>query len=188
MVRSSRPVLAWATLAALCCGLGADSPEKTQTIDAQGMTFEAPTSWESVPTRERFRRAVLKVPPTEGDKDPGELVVTSLFSDGGGVEPNVKRWEGMFQPEGDATAKAEVSDAKGTNVDVTVVDVSGHYVASVRPGDPRKLDKPGYRLLGVIVVGKQASFFLKLTGPAATLKAAKPAFDEMVKSITLKEE
>ena len=182
----SSPRLALGLLALAAFALGADEPK--QTIDAKGLTFEAPRAWKAQPTTEqRFRRAFLKLAPVEGDKDPGELVVTSLFGDGGGVDANVARWEGMFQPEGDATGKATVTESKGKNVDVTVVDVSGHYVAAVRPGAPQKLDKPGYRLLGAIVVGKQGSFFLKLTGPAATLKAAKPAFDELIKSINLEE-
>jgi hypothetical protein len=44
-------------------GLGADSPPPTKTIDASGLTFEAPASWKSSRPRSNLRRAELTVEP-----------------------------------------------------------------------------------------------------------------------------
>jgi hypothetical protein len=46
-----------------------------------------------------------------------------------------------------------------------------------------KSRKPGYRIAGAIVEAPQGSVFFKLTGPAATVQAAKPAFDKMLQSV-----
>ena len=185
--RWNRTRLAAPALVALALGLGADAPK--QTVDADGIVFKAPAAWKSTKPTERFRRAYLKINPVEGDADPAELVVTSMFGDGGGVDANVQRWQGMFKSdEDDAPVKANVETRRGKNVDdITLVDVGGHYVAAVRPGSPQKLDKPHYRLLGAIVPGKQGTFFLKLTGPEKTVKAIRPAFDELLASIDLVE-
>jgi hypothetical protein len=43
--------------------------------------------------------------------------------------------------------------------------------------------KPGYRLLGAIVEAPQGRVFFKMTGPAATVAAARAAFDGLVASI-----
>jgi len=186
--RLTRPGLAVLATAALALGLGADAPK--QTVDADGIVFKAPAAWKSSkPTEQRFRRAYLKINPVEGDADPAELVVTSMFGDGGGVDANVQRWEGMFKSDEDGSpVKAATEVRRGKNIDeITLVDVGGHYVAAVRPGSPQRLDKPHYRLLGAIVPGKQGTFFLKLTGPEKTVKAIRPAFDELLASINLVE-
>jgi hypothetical protein len=44
--------------------------------------------------------------------------------------------------------------------------------------------KPGYRLIGAIVEAPEGMVFFKLTGPAKTVQAAKPAFDKMLQSIS----
>ena len=180
--RMLRPGLAGIALAAFA--LGADAPR--QTIDADGLTFKAPAAWKSTkPTEQRFRRAYLKINPAEGDADPAELVVTSMFGDGGGVDANVQRWEGMFKSDEDGSpVKANVETRNGKNVQgITLVDVAGHYVAPVRPGNPARFDKPRYHLLGAIVPAKQGTFFFKLTGPEKSVKAARVAFDDLLSSI-----
>lgn len=182
--RSVRPGLAVIILAA--CALGADTPK--QTIDADGLIFKAPRSWKSSrPTEQKFRRAYLKIEPVEGDSEPAELVVTSIFGDGGGVDANVERWQGMFKGEDDSEAKASVEQRRGKNVDVVLVEVGGHYVAPIKPGSPKRFDKPDYRLYGVIVPGKLGTFFLKMTGPDKTMKAARADLDELIASLNLVE-
>jgi hypothetical protein len=42
---------------------------------------------------------------------------------------------------------------------------------------------PGSRLLGAVVEGPGGPWFFKITGPAATVTAAAPAFDAMLRSV-----
>src|SRR6478609_1628602 len=65
--------LALGSVALVLCGLGADTP--TQTIDAGGLTFQAPASWKSAKPTSTMRKAQLSVEPVKGDPEPAELLV-----------------------------------------------------------------------------------------------------------------
>ena len=69
------------------------------------------------------------------------------------------------------------------NLKVTTVDVSGTYVAEVRPGATERHNKPNFRMRAAVVETPKGPYFIKLTGPAATVKAASPAFDEFLKTL-----
>jgi hypothetical protein len=157
---------------------GADEP--LQTIKADELTFKVPSSWKSERPKSAMRKAQLKVAPVKGDTEPAELVVTSFGGGGGGVEANVARWESQFE----GGAKAKVEKKKGTNIEVTRVEISGHFVAPVTPGSPEKLDKPEYRLLGAIVITPKAGYFFKMVGPDKTMQASREGFDALIASIT----
>ena len=49
-------------------------------------------------------------------------------------------------------------------------------------------DRPGARLLGVIVTGEKSSYYIRMVGPDKTMKKLKDDFDEMVKTIKLEED
>jgi hypothetical protein len=161
-------------------GLGADAP--TQTIDAGGLTFQAPTSWKSSPPSSRMRRAELRVPPAEGDKEPAELVVTAFPGGAGPVEANIKRWQGQFKDEDGNPPKIDSKVIKGKNVDVTRVETAGHYFPMTFPGQPKQVDRPNYRLLGAIVQAGETGYYLKMVGPDKTMQAARPDFDQLIAS------
>ena len=173
------------TLSVSLLATGADAPA-TKLINAEGVTFRVPSSWKYTKPVERFRKAVVKLDPIEGDKEPAELVVTAFAGDGGGVEANVERWKNMFQAE-DGSDDPVVEERAGKNVRVTVVEVAGRYVAAERPGAPKKFNKPGYRLFGVMAPSANGIYFFKMVGPEKTMKDARPALDELVKTITIVE-
>lgn len=181
--RKNSARLALGALAVALLGLGADAPD-TKLVNAEGVTFRVPASWKTTKPTMRFRKAEVQVAPAEGDKEPAELVVTAFAGDGGGVEANVERWKGMFQAE-DGSDEPKVEERQAKNASVTVVEVSGRYIAAERPGSPKKLNKPGYRLFGVMVPSSNGMYFFKMVGPDKTMTAARPALDELVKSINV---
>ena len=105
--------------------MGADDPK--QTIDAKGLTFEAPKSWKSSPPRRQMRTAQLKVEPIEGDDYPAELVVFAFRGGAGSVEDNLKRWQRLFKDKDGNPPKIESKKVQGKNVEVTQAETSGHY-------------------------------------------------------------
>ncbi len=115
-------------LALTFVAMAADDPK--QTIDAQGMTFQAPASWKSNPPSRQMRRAELKVEPIEGDDYPAELVVFSFPGDAGGVKANLERWRRLFKDEDGNPPAIESKEVKGKNVDVTRAETTGHYYPS----------------------------------------------------------
>ncbi len=163
--------------------IAADEP--TQTIKARGITFDVPKSWASGKPANAMRLAQLKVEPSEGDKDAAELVLTAFPGGGGGVEANVARWKAQFVDSQGEPPEVTQETKKGKNVSVTFVETSGRYVAPVMPGRPEKNDKPNWRLLGAIVQAGDTGYFFKMVGPDKTMKAAKPGFEAMIKSIAV---
>jgi hypothetical protein len=165
----------------LTLGLGADAPP--QTIDAGGLTFQAPAAWKANPPSSPMRRAELKVPPVEGDKEPAELVVFAFPGGAGTVEANVQRWQSQFKDADGNPPRIESRTVKGKNVDVTRVETAGHYFPSQFPGRPKEPDRPNYRLLGAIVETPTTGYFIKMVGPDKTMQAGRDAFDQMIASM-----
>jgi hypothetical protein len=163
--------------------LGFDTP--TQKISARGLSFQAPAAWKSTPPASSMRLAQLAIEPAKGDKDPAELQVFAFPGGAGSVDANVKRWQSQFVDKDGNPPTVTKEKRKGKNVDVTFVEVAGRYVAAVSPGSDQKLDKPEYSLLGAIVETPAVAYFLKLVGPDKTVKEAKPAFDDLIASITV---
>jgi hypothetical protein len=162
-------------------GLGADAPK--QTIDAGGLTFQAPATWRSSPPSSSMRRAQLKVPEVEGDKEPAELVVFVFPGGAGTVEANIKRWQSQFKDADGNPPQIESKVTKGKNVDVTRVETAGHYFPA-QFGGAKEPDRPNYRLLGAIVQTGTTGYFLKMVGPDKTMQAARPDFDQLIGSIS----
>ena len=63
------------------------------------------------------------------------------------------------------------------------MDVSGTYIAEVRPGAAERHNKPNFRMRAAVVETPKGPYFIKFTGPAATVKAASPAFDQFLKTL-----
>jgi hypothetical protein len=159
--------------------------EKTQTIEAGDLSFKAPEGWKKETPKSAMRKAQIKIEPVKGDDEPAELLVFAFPSGAGSVESNIDRWEKQFVDADKKTPKAKVEKKKGVNVDVTRVEISGRYVASVMPGSNERNDKPNYRLLGAIVETKDAGYFFKLTGPEKTVAEATKGFDKLIESMKL---
>jgi hypothetical protein len=164
--------------------VGADSP--TNTITAGGMTFQTPVAWKSTTPSSSMRLAQIKIDPVEGDTDPAELTVFGFPGGAGGVQANVARWENQFKDKDGKPAKASVKTQKGQNIDVTSVEISGHFFPPAFPGQPKQADKPNYRLLGAIALSEDIGYYLRLVGPEKTVAAAKPDFEKLIASITIK--
>jgi hypothetical protein len=142
---------------------------------AAGLKWSVPAKWKVLPERP-MRVATYGLPGAGG----GECAVFYFGpGQGGGAEANIQRWTGQF--EAGAASKRSARDVGGLKV--SLVEISGTYLA---PGGPMMQSQgslPGYQLLGAIVEGPQGSVFFKLTGPAQTVKGARGDFDALVASL-----
>jgi hypothetical protein len=168
---------------ALVVGIGLGAMAPTQTIDAGGLTFEAPSAWKSSPPTSTMRRAELKATPVEGDKEPAELVVFGFPGGAGSVKDNIDRWQRQFKDADGNPPPVESKEVKGKNVDVTRVEIAGHYFPMTFPNQPKQADRPNYRLLGAIVQTGATGYFLRMTGPDKTMKSLRPEFDQLIASM-----
>jgi hypothetical protein len=170
-------------LVAAFVGIAVAADDGPKTIKSGPLSFKVPAAWKTEKPKTSMRAAQLKIEPIKGDEDPAELVVTAFPAGAGSLDANIERWERGFVDADKKTPKAKIEKKKGINVDVTKVEVGGHYVAAIMPGQPGNYDKPNYKLLGAIVLSPEGSFFFKLTGPEKTIAAKAKEFDEMIESI-----
>jgi hypothetical protein len=149
------------------------------------LTYTAPPSWHTRPASSSMRVAEFVIPHVTGDAEDAELVVYYFGSGAGTVDANIERWIGqMQQPDGTATKdKAKRSSRTVNGLQVTLVDASGTYVAEMRPGATEHFNKPGFRLRAAVVETPRGPYYLKMTGPAATIGAADAAFTAFLDSI-----
>ena len=148
-----------------------EGAKKAETVEVKlkDLVLNLPKDWAAAGDKP-MRLATYEIPNVEGDKEKGELAISTFGGDGGGVAANLERWVGQFDSDG-----REVTIKKGMVGENAyhVADISGTYQKSVGPPILRKTTPAkGYRMLGMIVQVKgKGVYFLKLTGPDATVKA-----------------
>ncbi len=153
--------------------------------EAAGLRFSVPGEWTRVPAPSDMRAAQYRVPRAGNDAEDGELVLFFFGKgQGGSAEQNVDRWTGQFtQSDGTASKDAAVVTIRTVNgLKQTSVDVAGSY-RSAPMGGAGGAVKPGWRLLAAVVEGPAGPWFWRLTGPDATVAAAKPQFDALLGSL-----
>jgi len=100
---------------------------------------------------------------------------------GGGVDANLERWIGEFeQLQAHDVTTREVHGMKISQV-LASGTYSGHGMQSQEPAE-----HGNWSLLGAIVEGPNGDVFFKLTGPSATVGAARKEFDSMLGSLRKK--
>jgi hypothetical protein len=128
-----------------------------------------------------MRAAEWLVPRAPGDADDAEcFAITFGSGKGGSVDDNVDRWVKQFDPQTSPPART-TRTVHGMNV--TRVEVAGTYKAMQMPGAAPSSPHSSWRLVGVIVEAPSGSWFFKLTGPDATVKAATKEMDAFVESM-----
>jgi hypothetical protein len=178
-VRRNAPRIAGLMVLSLLL-VGAEGPK--QTIEARGLSFQAPAAWKSSPPTSQMRLAQLKVDPTEGDDYPAEMVVYVFPGGAGSVDANLQRWQGMFKDKDGNRPKIDSKKVKGKNTEVTRAETSGDYHPAQFGGRPEP-DRPDARLLGAIIMTDQASYYIRMIGPNKTMTKLRPDFDELLSTI-----
>jgi hypothetical protein len=148
-------------------GAGSMAGTAVPTADGPGLTWTAPAAWQPKPASP-MRKGSYAVPGTgtgEGDLSitafPGDVEKGGL----GGELANVNRWRAQVQlpPVGDADLPALVQRVEHNGLTFRIVDFTG-------PGDGAQ------RMIGAYVPYGDATWFIKLAGPATVVGAAKPQF------------
>jgi len=141
---------------------------------AQGATLklDPPNGWVSKTTTSAMRVAEFTLPKVGSDTEDATVTVFYFGGQGGNVQANLDRWIGqMAQPDGKASKDVAKTTAltSATGLKISVLDVSGTYVAEVNPGSAEKFNKPGFRQVAAYIETPNGPYFTKLVGPAATV-------------------
>ena len=138
--------------------------------DSSGLVWKMPKGWQETPNPNAMRLATYRVAGSV------EVIVSRA---GGATQANIDRWMAQF----DDIGRQGRVDKTVHGLHVVTVDVSGTYVGGGMtmgaPADPKR----DWAMAGAIVESPSPPYFFKMTGPAAAVRAARPAFDRMVDSI-----
>jgi hypothetical protein len=152
----------------------APSPEPPKPAP-KALEWDDPPQWKKVPAS-GMRVASYQVPAAKGDKDGGDL---NVFVLGGDVDANIQRWVDEFS--GMDLKTVVRNDRKVNEMRQAVVEIpKGKFSGGMGDKGPSE----NYGLLGAIVVSPSGpEYFFKLTGPAATIKAARAPFFALLDSM-----
>lgn len=165
-----------------------DGEEKPKPADGQAselklevITFKVPAGWQRVnPPTVRILDAEFTIPRADGDEFDGRL---TLMAAGGGLDASIGRWSSEFTQESGLGPKTETL-MLGDN-EVQWVDIRGTYngPANRAPGVAAIEPRPDYRMAAVIIpLTSSHAFYIKLTGPKATVLARLDELKDFVRS------
>ena len=154
-------------------------------VELGGLKSTAPAAWKETPSASPMRLKQFTIPGKAGE---AELVIFFFGQgQGGDTAANIDRWKKQFTPPAGKTLEdvSKVSTLKvaGKGAKATVLDVSGTYMFKAAPmapgpGEPR----PNSRMLAAVLETPKGNYYLKLTGPAKTVEAARKPFEAWVRA------
>jgi hypothetical protein len=140
------------------------------TANGPGLTWTAPAQWTAKPTS-AMRKGSYAINDDSGAT--ADLSITAFPGDVGGDLANVNRWRGQIQLP--PLASAEL--ARATNH----IDVNGLHLTTVDfTGGSTTTPQ---RVLGAIIPVDNATWFFKLSGPAALVGREQSAFAAFLQTI-----
>jgi hypothetical protein len=143
------------------------------------LPIRLPTGWQEEPPSSGMRLAQATIPGEAGD---GQFALFYFGpGGGGGVEDNLARW--IDQVDADAGTEPQQGAFPEGPYRVTWVEVRGTLKPSTIGMGPTA-PEPGSMLLGAVVEGPGGPWFLKATGPRATLEAERDAFFAMLEGLS----
>ena len=153
------------------------------TVQNGALTFTPPAEWQSRPAASTMRVAEFVPPRAAGDSEDADVIVYFFGGTGGSVQANIDRWIGQFKPDPGASATPAPETTSVNGLKLTTVAVEGTYIAEVKPGSTERHNKPNFRMRAVVVETPKGPYFIKLTGPAATVRQASASFDQFLKTL-----
>ncbi|TWU39193.1 hypothetical protein [Novipirellula artificiosorum] len=146
-----------------------------------------PAEFKSTPAKSRIIEHEFAVKPNRDVADSDESLTARLtfMAAGGDVDANLERWKGQFS--GGAAEDQKVEAMNLGKWQVHVAELSGQFQERMGGGPfsgGKVVERTNHAMLGAIVVhpdGKK--YFVKMVGPAETIKQNRDAFIAMIKSI-----
>ena len=160
------------------------SPEPAVTaLPPVEITWVDPPGLRRVPPKSAMRKASYEVPRAKGDAEDGELAVFYFGpGQGGGIDANVDRWVKQFS--GVSPSDVKRADREANGLHQHTVDIQhGTFDAGQMGMSGSAGPKKDYALAGAIVEAPSGAYFFKMTGPAATIAAARKSFLQLLDSI-----
>jgi hypothetical protein len=159
--------------------------DKPKPVDVAGLKADPPAGWKAEKPANLLRSHQFKLPSDDKAFADAELTVSPKSSDD--VAKNFDKWKAQFTPPDGKKPEdvTKTSEFKVGDVKVHVLDVTGTWKYKERPFDPKSKEeiKPEHRAVWVIVVGKDDTAHLRLSGPQAVVEKHHPAFEKWLKEL-----
>jgi hypothetical protein len=169
------PVLA--RLLALTFALTAPLNAGEGSLKVGEFTFKASPPWKVSAAPKPMSQGGFTLPGKDGAADLDAAFYHFGPGQGGDLEGNVKRWQGMFTPEPAATTTRE-EFAFGSKK-ATLVLITGTYKGSTFNPVPPKADQ---MLIAAVLPSEKGDVFVRLVGPAKEVTAAKEELKKLLAS------
>jgi hypothetical protein len=181
-----RPLSAIILLACSVCTVTGQEAKSTE-LKVGSFTFKVAAPWVAKAEPRMMSAGGFTLP----GKDPAAPVEVDFYhfgaGGGGGVEPNLKRWQSQFAPGPDGKPPAMEREELGTGEKkALLVTLKGTFLSGPAMS-PNKTPMPGYAMLGAILLSPEGDVFIKMTGPEAATLAAKEDLKNMVKAAFAKQ-
>ncbi len=159
--------------------------DKPTPVKFSGLSGDPPAAWKAEKPANLLRSHQFKLPSDDKTYADAELTVSPNSSKD--VAAKFDEWKAQYTPpdgkkaeDVTKTGEFKVGDAK-----VHVLDVTGTWKYKERPRDPKSKEeiRPEYRTVWVIVVGKDDTAHLRLSGPQGVVEKHYPAFEKWLKAM-----
>ncbi len=142
-------------------------------FDPSRLEWQAPGDW-----TQAADRPMRVVTYTFGPENAGEIYITALRGQAGGIRANLNRWRNqMGQDFYTEEAFAALPRLEVLGQEVPLLDASGTFTGMTGGNNP------GFRMLGVAVPIEGYTLFIKMVGPAEAVAAQTDAFRSFCDSL-----
>ena len=157
---------------------------KTESVSIFGDgTLEVPVEFKRVQPKSMIVEHEFQAKSGEGDTE--ETARITMMASGGGVEPNIKRWQGQFTGGDEQLKKVEklsLGDWK-----VHLVENNGTFAERMGGGPfagGKVVKRKNHGMIGAILVHPQGKlYFVKMIGPNSFVQAKRDTFIDMIKTL-----
>lgn len=147
-----------------------------------GITWVDPPGLHRVPRTSPTQSASYVVPRAAGDTEDGALAVFHFGPEQcSGIDATIDRWVKQFPGVAPGAVKRAFRAANGLHL-YTVEIQHGTFDAGPTSKGSSELRKD-YALEGAIAEGPSGAYLFKMTGPAHTVAAGRPAFMQLFNSV-----
>lgn len=141
------------------------------------LAWDVPSAWEASEPTGAVRKAQFRV------GEDGEAVFFSFGpGQGGDTESNLARWARSVTDDAGEPVQPEIDVIDAGGVRTVSAVYEGTYMAGPPGGERTAMD--GWMLLGAVVEGgPEGSVFIRLTGPAQSVREARDDWTAMLSSV-----
>ena len=150
------------------------------------LKFDAPAGWVAKTPSSTMRVADFVLPKVASDAEDATLTLYFFgATQGGSVSANIDRWiSQMTQPDGKASKDlAKTTTMESHGLKISLIDLTGTYVAEMSPGATEHFNKPGFRLRAAVIETPGGPYYVKVIGPSATVAKWNASVDQFLKSL-----